>query len=327
MHHTPKNVLITGALGYLGGRIATHLATVAPELTLRLMTHRSEDQIPPWAKQFNIARADLLLPSSLEPAVSGMDTVIHLAAVDEVVSGQNPELALKVNGQGTYSLLQACHAQGISRFIYLSTFHVYGPRARLPITEETPARPIHPYAITHHLAEDLVNWHQHSYGMSTLILRLSNGFGFPADPWVQRWTLVFNDFCRQAVQNGEIKLRSRGAQHRDFISLTDVGRAIHHFLALPGSAWQDGLFNLGGECSMSILQVAQRVSAEYLQRFGKEVPVTIGAAQEGQTSSPVQYSIDKLKGTGFSLTGNMSEEVAGTFEICRALSQPFRQAP
>ena len=32
-------------------------------------------------------------------------------------------MALDVNGAGTYRLLQACHAQGVARFIYLSTFH------------------------------------------------------------------------------------------------------------------------------------------------------------------------------------------------------------
>lgn len=327
MYHGSKNVLITGGLGYLGGRIATHLASVAPEISLRLMTRRGEDRIPEWAQQFEIGRADLVSPSSLKALVSGIDTVIHLAAVDEVESLRNPELALRVNGNGTYSLLQACHAQGVARFVYVSTFHVYGPKARSPITEETPTRPVHPYAITHRLAEDLVNWYQHSYEMTTLILRLSNGYGFPADPWVQRWTLVFNDLCRQAVQNGEIRLRSRGTQHRDFISLTDVGRAIRHLLALPGSEWQDGLFNLGGECSMSILQVAQRIAAEYSQRFGKEIPITLGGAEEAQTAAPVRFSIDKLKRTGFLLAGNMSEEVAGTFELCGALPQPSNQVP
>ncbi len=326
MYTGPKNVLITGGLGYLGGRIATHLASVAPEISLRLMTRRSEDRIPEWAKQFEIGRADLVSPSSLKALVSGIDTVIHLAAVDEVESLRNPELALKVNGNGTYSLLQACHAQGVARFIYLSTFHVYGPKAGSPITEETPTRPVHPYAITHRLAEDLVNWRQHSYGLQTLVLRLSNGYGYPADPLVQRWTLVFNDLCKQAIQNGEIRLRSQGTQHRDFISLTDVGRAIQHFLALAGDEWRDGLFNLGGECSMSILQVAQRVAAEYSQRFGKEIPIILGGAEEAQTAAPVRFSIDKLKRTGFSLAGNMSEEVAGTLELCRALPQPSRQA-
>lgn len=303
----------------MGGRVASYLASAAPQHSIRLMTRRKADQVPEWARDMDVVRADVLQTESLGPALEGIDTVIHLAAVNEVESQQDPEVALEVNGKGTYRLLQACRAHEVKRFIYFSTFHVYGPGAPQPITEATPTRPVHPYAITHRLAEDWVNSHRHSYGLETLVLRLSNGYGYPADPLVQRWTLVFNDLCKQAIQNGEIRLRSQGTQHRDFVSLTDVGRAINHFLATTGDAWQDGLFNLGGECSMSILQVAQRVAAEFFQRFGKEIPISTGGEEEGQTASPVRYDIDKLKQTGFSLEGNMSEEVRATFDVCEAL--------
>ena len=321
-----ERVLITGGLGYVGGRLANHLAAAAPEMPLRLMTRRDPERSPDWAKAFDVVQADLLDTETLEAALENVDTVIHLAAIDEIESQQNPELAVEVNGTGTYRLLQACCAKGIRRFIYLSTFHVYGPGAFHPITENSPTRPIHPYAITHRLAEDLVNWHKHSFGLETLILRLSNGYGYPADPLVQRWTLVFNDLCRQAVQSRAIKLRSQGTQHRDFISLNDVVRAIQHFLDLPNDGWLDGLFNLGGECSMSILQVAERVSDEFSRRYGQGISITASGAKEAGTPSPVSFSIDKLKASGFILEGKMSEEVAGTFDLCEAMDRQGSKA-
>ena len=317
-------ILVTGGLGYLGGRIATHLMKVAPELPLKLMSRRSRDQVPSWATDLDLARADLLDESALGTAVDGVDTVIHLAAANEIECQTDPELALEVNGRGTHRLLKACLAAGVKRFVYLSTFHVYGPEAAQPITEQTVTRPVHPYAITHRLAEDLVNWYKHSYGMETLVLRLSNGYGYAADPQVQRWTLVFNDVCRQAAQRGEIRLRSRGTQHRDFVSLTDVGRGVLHFLNLPPGHWGDGLFNFGGQCSLSILQVAQRVAWEYLQSRGKETPVILGEAHDPQSAGPVDYSIDKLTQTGFRLAGNMSDEIRGTFVLCDQLEAPSR---
>jgi UDP-glucose 4-epimerase len=324
MSSTTSHVLITGGLGYVGGRLATYLNTAAPGISVRLMTRRGKTRLPAWANSLDVAQADLLDQGSLDAALSGIDTVVHLAAVNEIESQRDPDLALEVNGRGTFRLLEACRTRTVNRFIYLSTFHVYGPGVSQPITEESATRPVHPYAITHRLAEDFVNWYRYSHGLATLILRLSNGYGYPADPGVQRWTLVFNDLCMQAVQNGEIKLKSRGTQHRDFISLTDVGRAIHHFLSLSNHDWRDGLFNLGGECSMSILQVAQRVAAEFLQRFGKEIPIITGS-EEGGSPSPVSYSIDKLKQTGFFLKGNMSEEVGATFDLCdTALHQGSR---
>lgn len=314
-----SSVLITGGLGYLGGRIATHLMRSAPQMSLRLLIRSSRQLVPVWAKDLDLARADLLDQASLAPTLEGIDTVIHLAALNEIECQRDPDLALDVNGKGTYRLLQACQAKGIKRLVYFSTFHVYGPGTPQPITELSPTRPVHPYAITHRLAEDLVNWYRHSHGMETLILRLSNGYGYPADTQVQRWTLVFNDLAKQAVQEGEIRLRSRGAQRRDFVSLHDVARGVEHFLAMPPGRWGDGLFNFGGECSMSILEVAQRVAQEFLHCRGKDLPVILGEAEDPQVGTPVDYSIDKLKQTGFILTDKMSEEVRGTFELADQL--------
>lgn len=311
-------LLLTGGLGYLGGRVATHLAAEAPELFLRLMTRRDREAAPEWARPMDVVTADILDKQSLNIALDGIDTVIHLAAVNEIDSQSDPDLALEVNGRATYRLLQACQAKGISKFIYFSTFHVYGPGAKQPITEETPTRPVHPYAITHHLAEDYVNWHRHSHGMDAVIIRLSNGYGYPADPGVQRWTLVFNDLCRQAVEKEEIRLRSGGTQQRDFIPLHDVVRGVRHFLNLPTSSWRDGLFNLGGDCSMSILEVAERVAREYQSCYGKEIPV-ITPGSDPQPGGQVTFSIDKLKQTGFSLQGDIGNEIRGTFKVCEQL--------
>lgn len=319
MTATPGTVLITGGLGYVGGRIATHLAATEAGIPLRLMTRSALGGQPRWAQGMEVVTADVFDGSGLDAALEGVETVVHLAAVNEIESQQDPDLALEVNGRGTYRILQACQAKGISKFIYFSTFHVYGPGAKQPITEESPTRPIHPYAITHHLAEDYVNWHRHSHSMDTLVLRLSNGYGFPADPMVRRWSLVFNDLCLQAVEKGQIQLRSGGSQHRDFIPLIDVGRVVQHFLELPTAEWDDGLFNLGGNCSMSILQVAERIASEFQKCYGRDVPVTTGPPDGPQAGTPVSFSIDKLQRKGFGLTGDLGEEIQGTFQVCEQL--------
>jgi UDP-glucose 4-epimerase len=314
-----KHLLITGGMGYVGGRISTHLASAAPDISIRLMSRRQPDQAPDWAKDMDLFSADVLNTESLQPALDGIDTVIHLAAPNEIESARDPEAALDVNGKGTYRLLEACREQGVKRFIYFSTFHVYGPEAPQPITETTPTTPIHPYSLSHHVAEDIVNWYHHSFGMETAILRLSNAYGYPADPLVQRWTLVFNDLCRQAVVDGKIQLRSKGTQQRDFIPLSDVARSVQHLIGLPPGSWGKGLFNLGGECSMSIHDVAQRVAKEYADCYDKEVPVITGEAEDAQETGPVVFKIDSLKETGFTLAGSLSDEVGQTFELCRQM--------
>ena len=314
-------VLITGGLGYVGGRIAVHLLSLAGKFDLRLMTRRSPEKSPSWAAGLDVVQADVTDSHALEAALKGVDTVVHLAAVNEIDSAEDPDLALEVNGRRTYLLLRACASRGVRRFIYFSTFHVYGPWATQPITEQTPTRPVHPYAFTHRLAEDYVNWYRHSGDIQTVVLRLSNGYGYPAGPAVDRWTLVFNDLCLQAVTKGEIVLRSTGSQHRDFIALSDVGRAVEHLIDLPGEMWGDGLFNLGGECSLSILEVAHRIAGEFSHCYGKDIPVTAAQAEISPPPEPVVFSIEKLKQTGFRPNGDMAKEIRGTFAVCQQLAQ------
>jgi UDP-glucose 4-epimerase len=308
-------ILITGGMGYLGGRIADFLKKNHPEIKIILGTHRESPEIPDWAKSFQIIHMDVCDTASIEEAVVDVGTIIHLAALNEHDSFRDVESAWDTNTLGTQALLAATSQKQIPKFIYFSTFHVYGD-CRGEITEGSPTRPYHPYAATHRAAEDMVRFYQHYKNMETLTLRLSNGFGYPMDSGVNRWTLVFNDLCRQAMTSGEMVIKSSGKQQRDFISLHDVAAAVDHFLFKNSKKWDDGLFNLGGDCSFSILEVAKTIATVYEKKYGKSVPIQIVRKDKGERYGPVHFNIDKLKKTGFCLTGNMEKEIEQTLSLC-----------
>jgi UDP-glucose 4-epimerase len=313
-------VLITGGLGYIGGRIASYLQKKNPNNHIILTTRDTNKALPSWADDFTVLQLDLLDENSISDCLKDRDinVIIHLAALNEIDSMKNPGLALEVNTEGTYKLLSTANVNKVNRFIYFSTFHVYGETSGSVITEETPTRPFHPYAITHRAAEDLVTFFNHYHKMKTLILRLSNGYGYPMDSDINRWTLVFNDLCRQAVTSGRIILKSSGKQHRDFISLHDVARAVEHFLFAVPDKWGDGLYNLGGKCSMSILDVAEKISDVYRIKYKKEI-VEIKTGQDGSSSitlEPVKYNIEKIAKTEFTLKGDMISEIERTMDVC-----------
>ena len=309
-------ILITGGLGYLGGRIADSLKRNHPESTIILGTSREISEAPNWAKAFQIVPLNILDPASIEKAVlNDIHAIIHLAALNEHDSFNNIESAWKTNTLGTQALLSAASQKQILKFIYFSTFHVYGD-CKGEITENSPTRPYHPYAATHRAAEDMVRFYQHYKNMNTLTLRLSNGFGYPMDSEVNRWTLIFNDLCRQVMTLGEMVIKSSGKQHRDFIALHDVSAAVDHFLFENSEKWDDGLFNLGGDCSFSILEVAKVIATVYEKKYGKPVPIQILGKDNGECYIPVNFNIDKLKKTGFCLTGNMEKEIEQTLSLC-----------
>lgn len=314
------DILITGGLGYLGGRIADSLKRNHPQSTIVLGTSRKISKIPDWAKPFPIVRLNVLDPASLEKSVANdLHAVIHLASLNEHDSIRDVKYAWETNALGTQSLLSAASQKQIPRFIYFSTFHVYGD-LKGRITEDSPARPRHPYASTHRAAEDMVRFFQHFKGMDTLTLRLSNGYGYPMDSLINRWTLVFNDLCRQAMSSGKMVIKSSGQQHRDFISLHDVAAAVDYFLYSIPDKWGDGLFNLGGGSSFSVLGAAEKIAVVYEKKYGRSVPIEILGKGNGETHLPVHFSIDKLKKTGFCLTGNMEKEIEQTLFLCEKFS-------
>ena len=313
-------ILITGGLGYLGGRIADSLKRNHPESTIILGTSRKISESPNWAKAFSIVQLNTLDSDSIEKAVSNdIHAIIHLAALNEHDSFNDVKSAWETNTLGTQALLSAASQKQILKFIYFSTFHVYGDCLG-EITEDSPTRPYHPYAATHRAAEDMVRFYQRYKNMNTLALRLSNGFGYPMDSEVNRWTLIFNDLCRQAMTSGEMVIKSSVKQHRDFIALHDVAAAVNHFLLINSEKWDDGLFNLGGDCSFSILEVAKIIATVYEKKYGKPVPIQIAGKDNGERHSPVHFNIDKLKKTGFRLTGNMEKEIEQTLSLCEKFS-------
>ena len=319
------NILITGGLGYIGGRMANHIRDKHPESRVYLTNLSVEGPLPDWAAKFTVLPMNLLDEKSIYNCLAGrnIDVIIHLAALNEIDSMKDPEAALRVNTLGTYKLLDLASREKVGAFIYFSTFHVYGETSGLVITEDSPTRPAHPYALTHRAAEDLVNYFQRYHNMKTLIFRLSNGYGYPMDKNVERWTLVFNDLCRQAVAYGRMELKSSGKQARDFISLFDVARAIEHFLFTVPEKWGDGLYNLGGNCSLSILSVAEKIAAVYKEKYKKSLIEIKTGLDNGAQVSPaaVRYSIDKIIRTGFILQGDMKSEIEKTLTVCEGFKK------
>lgn len=309
-------VLITGGSGYIGGRLVQALVE-EPRFHLRLGARQPSAIRPMWPEAVEIAPLDLLSADDLNAACRGVRFVIHLAALNEIDSLAYPEAALTVNGLGSLKLLEAAKRAGVERFIYFSTAHVYGAPLTGIITEKCLPRPNHPYAITHRVAEDFALAAHDQKTIQGIVLRLSNGFGAPATVSANRWTLIVNDLCRQAMTTGKLVLKSSGLQWRDFITLSDVARAVQHLLNLPASACQDGLFNLGGECSLRIIDLAQRIANRASKILGFTPSIHRPEPGPAETFQPLEYKIDKFKATGFTLSRNIDEEIDATLHFCK----------
>ncbi len=312
----PKTVLITGGLGYLGGRMAAYLKRKHPHVNIVLSTRKQ--RIPKWAHGFKIVQMDLAQLDGEMDWLSNVDVIIHLAAMHQTDCEKNPRKAFEVNTLGTYDLLRAAFEKNVRYVVYFSTFHVYGPPGKDVLIEDSPTRCVHPYAYTHRAAEDVVNYFSHYKQVCSIIFRGSNGYGYPMNIDVDQWMLVFNDFCKQAVTTRRIVINSSGKQHRNFICLEDMARAVEHFLFDPGCVWGNEVYNLAGDRSISIYKVAERVAEIYEWKYKKSVKEIAVKTERGSDGEglPVHISMEKLKRTGFRLKGDMDLEIDKTLGIC-----------
>jgi len=311
-----QHVLITGGFGYLGGRLAQHLATQARYEVL--LGSRQQAESPPWLPSANVVQIRWESLANLEHVCTGVDTIVHLAGMNSQDCATDTIAALEFNAVNTARMLRAAIQQGVKRFIYLSTAHVYGSHLVGVITEETCPVNLHPYATSHRAGEDVVRSAHQRGEIEGIVIRLSNAYGAPAHRDANCWMLLVNDLCHQAVTTNKMLLRSSGMQRRDFITLTDACRAIRHLLELPADKLDKGLFNVGEGWSPTIWEVACLVQQRCGVVLGVLPQLSRIPPKTGETAAGLDYRFEAICQTGFRPGADKAGEIDLLLEFCKA---------
>ncbi len=309
-------VLVTGGFGYLGGRLAQYLVSQTGDEIL--LGSRQQTEPPQWLPQAKVVQTRWDSLAGLEHICSAVDAVVHLAGMNAQDCAADPVAALELNAVATARLLQAAVRQGVKRFIYLSTAHVYGSPLTGAITEETCPVALHSYAASHRAGEDVVRAANQRGEIAGIVIRLSNAYGAPAHKDANCWMLLVNDLCRQAVTTQRMVLRSSGLQRRNFVPLPDACRAIDHLLHLSAQDLARDIFNVGGEWSPTVWEVACLVQERCTLALGFQPQLTRIPPQTGETVTELDYRFDALRQTGFQPSANKVEEIDRLLNFCKA---------
>lgn len=314
MVETVRNLLLTGGFGYLGTRLADYF--IEKNYNICLLIHNDNNDLEDWSKRFKVIKGNVTNINSLSGCCDGIDGIVHLASLNEIYSGKYPEQALQVNAYGTRNILEIASAANIKSFVYLSTFHIYGRNKGL-ISEKTIPNPIHDYAITHLFGEYYCLQFNALDKIPTTIIRFTNGYGAPVVKSINRWSLVLNDLCRMAVIQSKIELKSGGTQHRDFAWIDDLGQAIELIFSANDNETSGQVFNIGGECSLSIFDIAEIVCKEYNKKFHKNIKVLKPDDDNNINlkSETIQVDISKIKKLGYRPSNHIIEEIHRTFSL------------
>lgn len=310
-----KRILVTGGLGYVGGRVVKYLLeNSSSEIIISSRRDADVETI------FESNRVKLYSANNLIDDATAFpyrfDAIIHLAATNEIQAAADSADSIRVNIHDSYLLLQKAIKHKIKRFVYFSTAHVYCSPLQGEITEEFCPKPIHPYAITHKGFEDFLWAAHHKNEIEGIIIRLSNSFGVPFSSDVNRWTLLVNDLCRQAVSHKQMILNSSGLQLRDFVTLTDVCRAVDHLLQLPAVKLQDGIFNLGGNHVISVFEMALLIQQRLYDHFKIKVELHRASFNQLEKVISLKFHSSRLAQSGFVWKNNIEEEIDSLIKFC-----------
>ncbi|MBD3174392.1 MAG: NAD-dependent epimerase/dehydratase family protein [Armatimonadia bacterium] len=160
-------VLVTGASGYLGSRLAAALHARGYDVV-------GVDREAPLVDEIDMRRMDLCDVDSLEGVLEGVDLVAHCASIHPWKPYTDADY-IQCNVQGTWHLYECARRAGIDKVVLTSSIAAAGysgiPPEEWPVPEETEHPLGEVYSFTKHAQEDAAKSFAAMHGVRTLALR------------------------------------------------------------------------------------------------------------------------------------------------------------
>jgi nucleoside-diphosphate-sugar epimerase len=262
--HTDQHILITGGAGYLGSILCGHLLRLGYSVTVvddllyggeSLLAHYSHPG-------FRFIKANVCDSRAIRNAVdqqsSGPEAIVHLAGIVGFPACQavGRHVAWKYNVEAAQRVYEQGVGMGVSRFIYASTYSIYGAtQGDQPATEESTLNPQSLYAETVVGVEKFL-LNQADSSCKPVIFRMAHLYGLSPRP---RFDLIVNQFVWEAYRNRELLIYQRGYS-RSFMHVYDAVRGLILGLQSDLQIVGQQVFNLGSESgNLSKDQIVQAI--------------------------------------------------------------------
>jgi NAD dependent epimerase/dehydratase len=283
MNYQNKNVLITGAGGFIGSHLAERLVREGARVTA--LVHYNALGLNGWLdssplkNKLKIVAGDICDPSFMHSIIEGQEIVFHLAALIAIpYSYVAPESYVRTNVVGTLNVLQAARRCGTERVLHTSTSEVYGTALYVPIDEKHPLQGQSPYSASKIGADKMAESFYLSFDTPVVTVRPFNTFG-PR----QSARAVIPTILSQILTKGEVKLGSL-TPTRD---LNFVDNTVDGYIAAglnPSAIGQT--ISFGSGCEISIADLAALIA----KIVDKDVPIV----EDQQRLRPSKSEVERL---------------------------------
>ena len=278
-----KNIIVTGAAGFIGANLVKRLLADIPTATIigidnmndyydvRLKEYRLKELNK--NKNFifikgNIADKNAIVSifQTYNPTV-----VVNLAAQAGVrYSITNPDAYIESNLVGFFNILEACRNSPVEHLVYASSSSVYGSNKKVPYsTEDKVDNPVSLYAATKKSDELMAHAYSKLYNIPSTGLRFFTVYGPAGRP-----DMAYFGFTDKLVNGETIKIFNYGNCMRDFTYIDDIVEGVVRVMqkAPQKKNGDDGLpippyavYNIGNNQPENLLNFVQILSEELVR--------------------------------------------------------------
>jgi NAD dependent epimerase/dehydratase len=279
-----KNVVVTGAGGFIGSHLVERLLALGANVTAFVRYNSRNDAgfldlLAPRTKDLRIVPGDMRDPEAVRNALEGAQAVFHLAALVGIpYSYVHPVEVFEVNADGTLNVLVAARDAGVDRVITASTSEVYGSARYVPIDEKHPKQPQSPYSASKIAADAVALSFHAAFQLPVTVVRPFNTYG-PR----QSDRAIIPTIISQALTQPEIAIGNTSPT-RDFTYVSDTVEGFLQLAASDATVGQE--VNLGTGLEISIGELVERINAI----VGRDLPVR----QKDERVRPESSEVSRL---------------------------------
>ena len=239
-------ILITGATGFIGSALSQYLLKAGYPVrgVVRASTRIPRRVIPESTNLEWVVLHDHSTERETDEALQGVQIVVHLAArVHAMVDDASDPLYefRQVNSVWTERLAARAAAQGVLRFVYLSSVKVNGEQTVSPFTEQDTPKPRDPYGVSKWEAEQALDRVSRQTRMGTVVVRSPLVYG----PGVGGNFLQLLDILRRGIPLPLASIRNQ----RSLVYLGNLVDALARCIHDPRAAERTYLVSDGEDLS------------------------------------------------------------------------------
>jgi len=254
-----RNVLVTGANGFLGASLCARLLSM-DKTVIGLIRDRNYKSRRDILDNISVVYGDLRDYDVVRYAVSKyeIDTIFHLGAITILkMATFDPRTCFQTNIMGTVNVLEAARESGlVTKVVVASSDKAYGNNEILPYKEDFSLLASDPYSTSKSCTDLLAQSYAYTYNLDVSVIRSGNIFG-PGD--LNKSRIIPGSILRIIEGQRPVVYKGVGNYKREFMYIDDV---IDAYMYVQDRGLQGQAYNVGGSGFQNIFDTVKMITEE-----------------------------------------------------------------